>query len=119
MTKLTGAKLLDCVKKNKDADKETLLEAAGYFSTRSDGSKSFSPTVVGDFYQNLLRAQGLEVAALQKSSSGRSLPYKTTVMTKGQCLLGKGYLIKEGFKPSDKFRVETKDGAIKLTFIEN
>lgn len=118
MEQLTGKDLLEAIKKNPEASKEELLSLCGYFNTREDGSKSFSPTVMGQFYQAVIEAQGLDLDALKKPSpsgrSGRSLPYTATCMKNGQILLGSGYLKAGNFKPGDSFKVETKDGALRL-----
>lgn len=123
MDQLKGKDLLDAIKKNPDASKEELLSLCGYFNTREDGSKSFSPTVMGQFYQAVIEAQGLDLDALKKPSSsgrgGRSLPYTATCMKNGQVLLGAGYLKAGGYKPGDSFKVQTKDGAIRLVPVGN
>lgn len=110
---LVGQALLDCVKDNVDADKNTLLEASGYF-TENNGKKSYQSQA---FYTALLEAQGIELKGFKKPSSGgvgRALPYKTVVQKNGSIVLGKGYLVKEGFETGDVFRVKCKEGALRL-----
>lgn len=118
MEPLKGKDLLEAIKNNPEASKEQLLSLCGYFNTREDGTKSFSPTVMGLFYQAVIEAQGLDLDVLKKPSpsgrSGRSLPYTATCMKNGQVLLGSGYLKAGGYKPGDTFRVETRDGAMRL-----
>ena len=51
------------------------------------------------------------------SKGGRELPYQTTVMKNGQVVLGAGSLRKHGFPVRAKFKVQNKDGAIRLVAI--
>ena len=51
------------------------------------------------------------------SKGGRELPYQTMVMKNGQVVLGAGSLRKHGFPVRAKFKVQNKDGAIRLVAI--
>ena len=116
MEPLTGSKLLEVVKANVDASKQELLEKTGYTTTTADGKKSFNQNL---FYRALVEAQGISLDAFTKPSGGgtggRKLPYKTTVQKNGSIVVGRGYFVKHEYSPGQVFKVETKDGAIKLT----
>ena len=120
-TCLTGKELLEVVKKNSDSAKEVLPELAGQYTTDSKGKKSFQ---LIDFYTALLEAQWLDLAGMKPASSGgsggqggRELPFQTKVMKHGPVLLGVWYLRQYGFPVGSKFKVQTKDGAIRLVAI--
>ena len=117
MEALTGDALLKVVKDNVDASKQDLLEKIGYTSKNADGKTSFNQQ---QFYKALVEAQGISLDALTKPSSiggtgGRKLPYKTTVQKNGSIVVGRGYFVKHEYQPGQVFKVETKEGAIKLT----
>ena len=119
MPKLQGDELLQLVKDNADAAKEVLLEKAGYYTTKPDGSKSYK---MSEFYTALISAQGLDLAHAAKPSggggTGRQLGYETTCQKNGSVLLGRGYTSKHGYEPGSSFEVAIKPGAIKLTPIK-
>lgn len=118
---LKGEELLTVLKQNQDAPKETLLELTGYTSQK-DGKTSYAYT---GFYQAVIEAQGLSIPAIKTPSKGagkrggRELPWETTCQSNGQLLLGSGYLREAGLEPGAEFKVETRDGAIKLTLKES
>lgn len=119
MTPLTGEELLKVVTSNVDADKNTLLEKAGYFTEGSDGKKSYKAT---EFYRALLEAQGIELEGFKPKASGgagtgtgRKLPYKTTVQKNGSVVVGAGYFRAHDIPVGTALRIETKNGSIRLT----
>jgi hypothetical protein len=57
-TMLTGAELLAKVKELGDASKSELVKAAGYLSTKKDGTERLNYTA---FYEALLEAKGMNL----------------------------------------------------------
>ena len=118
---LKGDELLAVLRQNQTAPKETLLELTGYTTTKSDGSKSYAYT---NFYQAVIEAQGLVIPAIKAPSKGagkrggRELPWETKCQSNNQILIGSGYLREAGLEPGAEFRVDTKDGELKLTLVE-
>lgn len=115
MEPLTGKALLDFIQKNPDMPKDELVESTGYFTEKPDGGKSLRYM---DFYQHLLEAKGVSLAPAKSPSRGRSLPYVASVQKNGNIILGAGYITRYGFKPGDSFRIETRQGSIKLVPVE-
>ena len=64
---LTGSDLLAKVKELGDASKSELVRAAGYLSTKKDGSERLNFTA---FYEALLDAKGVSVG--KDSSKGKA-----------------------------------------------
>lgn len=117
---LTGEELLSVLRQNQDAPKETLLELTGY-TTDKGGKKSYLYT---GFYQAVIEAQGLVIPSIKAPTKGagkrggRELPWETKCQSNNQILLGSGYLREAGLEPGAEFRVETKDGELKLILVE-
>ncbi len=82
---LTGSDLLAKVKELGDASKSDLVRAAGYVSTRKDGSVRLNFTA---FYEALLEAKGVSLGdggGSVKGKGGRSLSYVATVRAMATC----------------------------------
>jgi hypothetical protein len=85
---LTGPDLLAKVKEQGDASKSDLVRAAGYVSTKKDGSERLNFTA---FYEALLEAKGVSLGEGNgngKGKGGRSLSYVATVQGNGNLLVG-------------------------------
>ena len=111
---LTGAELLAKVKELGDASKSELVRAAGYLSTKKDGSERLNFTA---FYEALLEAKGVSVGngiGAGKGKAGRSLSYIATVQGNGNLLVGKAYTGFLDLKPGDEFEIKLGKKQIRL-----
>ncbi len=111
---LTGSDLLDKVKEQGDASKSDLVRAAGYVSTKKDGSERLNFTA---FYEALLEAKGVslgEGVGNGKGKAGRSLSYVATVQGNGNLLVGKAYTAMLDLKPGDEFEIKLGRKQIRL-----
>lgn len=84
---LTGSDLLAIVKALPDASKSDLARAAGYVSTRTDGSERLNYTA---FYEALLEAKGVSFedgGGKSKGKAGRNLSYLVKVQFNGNLLV--------------------------------
>jgi len=111
---LTGADLLAKVKELGDASKSELVRAAGYLSTKKDGSERLNFTA---FYEALLEAKGISVGngtGEGKGKAGRSLSYVATVQGNGNLLVGKAYTGFLDLKPGDEFEIKLGRKQIRL-----
>jgi hypothetical protein len=111
---LTGSDLLAKVKELGDASKSDLVRAAGYLSTKKDGSERLNFTA---FYEALLEAKGVslgEGTAKGKGRGGRSLSYVATVQGNGNLLVGKAYTAMLDLKPGDEFEIKLGRKQIRL-----
>jgi hypothetical protein len=110
---LTGSDLLAKVKELGDASKSELVRAAGYVSTKKDGSERLNFTA---FYEALLDAKGVTLAQGGGSAGkrGRSLSFVATVQTNGNLLVGNAYTAKLGVKPGDVFEIKLGKKQIRL-----
>jgi hypothetical protein len=102
---LTGSELLAKVKELSDGSKSDLVRAAGYVSTKKDGTERLNFTA---FYEALLEAKGMNFGAGSsggKGRPGRSLSFNTKIQFNGNLLLGKAYTAKLGLKPGDEFEI--------------
>ncbi|MCT0199562.1 AbrB family transcriptional regulator [Synechococcus sp. CS-1325] len=110
---LTGADLLAKVKELGDASKSDLVRAAGYVSTKKDGSERLNFTA---FYEALLEAKGVSLgsgsAAVGKG--GRKLSYVATVQGNGNLLIGKAYTAFLDLQPGDEFEIKLGRKQIRL-----
>ncbi|MFZ0406587.1 MAG: AbrB family transcriptional regulator [Cyanobium sp.] len=106
---LTGTELLAKVKELGDASKSDLVRAAGYVSTKKDGSERLNFTA---FYEALLEAKGMNLGAsggrgaAGKGRPGRSLSYATKVQFNGNLMVGKAYTSLLDLKPGDVFEIK-------------
>ena len=111
---LTGSELLAKVKELGDASKSDLVRAAGYVSTKKDGSERLNFTA---FYEALLEAKGVnlgEGGGNGKGKAGRSLSYVATVQGNGNLLVGKAYTAMLDLKPGDEFEIKLGRKQIRL-----
>ncbi len=111
---LTGADLLAKVKDLGDVSKSDLVRAAGYVSTKKDGSERLNFTA---FYEALLEAKGVslgEGGGNGKGKGGRSLSYVATVQGNGNLLVGKAYTALLDLKPGDEFEIKMGRKQIRL-----
>ena len=111
---LTGSDLLAKVKELGDASKSDLVRAAGYVSTKKDGSERLNFTA---FYEALLEAKGVSLGdggGNGKGKGGRSLSYVATVQGNGNLLVGKAYTAMLDLKPGDEFEIKLGRKQIRL-----
>ena len=111
---LTGSELLSKVKEMGHAStKSDLVRAAGYVSTKKDGSERLNFSA---FYAALLKAKGfnLSPSGSRGGKRGRSLSYVATVQGNGNLLVGSAYTAKLGFQPGDLFQIKLTKKQIRL-----
>jgi hypothetical protein len=111
---LTGSELLAKVKEQGDASKSDLVRAAGYVSTKKDGSERLNFTA---FYEALLEAKGVSLGEGNgngKGKAGRSLSYVATVQGNGNLLVGKAYTAMLDLRPGDEFEIKLGRKQIRL-----
>jgi hypothetical protein len=111
---LIGSDLLAKVKEQGDASKSELVRAAGYVSTKKDGSERLNFT---SFYEALLEAKGVslgEGGGNGKGKAGRSLSYVATVQGNGNLLVGKAYTALLDLNPGDEFEIKLGRKQIRL-----
>ena len=111
---LTGPELLAKVKELGDASKSELVKAAGYVSTKQDGSERLNFTA---FYEALLDAKGVNLgdgAGRSGRRPGRQLSYVATVQGNGNLLVGKAYTALLGLQPGDEFQIKLGRKQIRL-----
>ena len=103
---LTGSELLSKVKEMGHAStKSDLVRAAGYVSTKKDGSERLNFSA---FYAALLKAKGVNLSpsGSRGGKRGRSLSYVATVQGNGNLLVGSAYTAKLGLQPGDLFHIK-------------
>ena len=109
---LTGSELLTRVKEQGDASKSDLVRAAGYVSTKKDGSERLNFTA---FYEALLEAKGVSLGdGGSKDGPGRKLSYVATVQGNGNLLVGKAYTAMLGLQPGDEFEIKLGRKQVRL-----
>ena len=111
---LTGSDLLAKVKELGDASKSDLVRAAGYVSTKKDGSERLNFTA---FYEALLEAKGVSLGdggGSGKGKGGRRLSYVATVQGNGNLLVGKAYTAMLDLRPGDEFEIKLGRKQIRL-----
>ena len=109
---LTGPDLLAKVKEQGDASKSDLVRAAGYVSSKKDGSERLNFTA---FYEALLEAKGVSLGEGNgKGKAGRSLSYVATVQGNGNLLVGKAYTAMLDLRPGDEFEIKLGRKQIRL-----
>jgi hypothetical protein len=111
---LIGSELLAKVKEQGDASKSDLVRAAGYLSTKKDGSERLNFTA---FYEALLEAKGVSLGdggGNGKGKAGRSLSYVAKVQFNGNLLVGKAYTALLDLKPGDEFEIKLGKKQIRL-----
>ena len=114
-TMLTGSELLAKLKELGDVSKSDLVRAAGYVSTKKDGTERLNFTA---FYEALLEAKGVSLGdggrSGGKARPGRSLSFATKVQFNGNLLVGKAYTAQLGLEPGDEFEIKLGRKQIKL-----
>ncbi|MCP9916250.1 AbrB family transcriptional regulator [Cyanobium sp. ATX 6F1] len=111
---LTGPDLLAKVKELGDVSKSDLVRAAGYVSTKKDGSERLNFTA---FYEALLEAKGVSLGTNGGGSvgkGGRKLSYVATVQGNGNLLIGKAYTALLGLEAGDEFEIKLGRKQIRL-----
>ncbi len=111
---LTGSELLAKVKELGDASKSDLVRAAGYVSTKKDGSERLNFTA---FYEALLEAKGVSFGdggGNGKGKGGRRLSYVATVQGNGNLLVGTAYTAMLDLRPGDEFEIKLGRKQIRL-----
>ena len=111
---LTGSELLTKVKEQSDASKSDLVRAAGYVSTKKDGSERLNFTA---FYEALLEAKGVSLGdggGTGKGKGGRKLSYVATVQGNGNLLVGKAYTAMLDLRPGDELEIKLGRKQIRL-----
>ena len=112
-TMLTGTDLLTKVKEMGEASKSDLVRAAGYVSSKKDGTERLNFTA---FYEALLEAKGVSLSqgTGRPGRRGRSLSYVATVQGNGNLLVGNAYTAQLGLKPGDVFEIKLGKKQIRL-----
>ena len=111
---LTGKDLLAKVKDLGDVSKSDLVKACGYVSTKKGGGERLNFTA---FYEALLEAKGVNLAAESASGigkGGRKLSYVATVQGNGNLLIGKAYTALLDLKPGDEYKIKLGKKQIRL-----
>ena len=110
---LTGSDLLTKVKEMGDVSKSDLVRAAGYVSSKKDGTERLNFTA---FYEALLEAKGVSLSqgSTRGGKRGRSLSYVATVQGNGNLLVGNAYTAQLGLKPGDLFEIKLGKKQIRL-----
>ena len=109
---LTGTELLAKVKELGDGSKSELVRAAGYVSTKKDGTERLNFTA---FYEALLEAKGVSFGdGGGKGRPGRQLSFVTKVQFNGNLMVGKAYTAQLGLEPGDEFEIKLGRKQIKL-----
>jgi len=112
---LTGQELIDLKRRMEDegASKSEMCEAAGYVSTKKDGSRRLNFTA---FYEALLEAKGCGFGG--SGRPGRKLGYVCKVNAVGAAIVGARYVEQLGLEVGDPFRISVGRKRIVLTRIE-
>jgi len=111
---LTGTELISKLKELGDATKSDLVRAAGFVSTKKDGSERLNFTA---FYEALLEAKGISLgdgSGKGRGKGGRTLSYVATVQGNGNLLVGKAYTALLDLEPGDEFEIKLGRKQIKL-----
>jgi hypothetical protein len=111
---LIGTELLAKVKELSDGSKSDLVRAAGYVSTKKDGTERLNFTA---FYEALLEAKGMNFgpgSSGGKGRPGRSLSYATKVQFNGNLMVGRAYTAQLGLEPGDEFEIKLGRKQIQL-----
>jgi hypothetical protein len=114
MITLTGADLLAKVKELGDSSKADVVRAAGYHTTKKDGSERLNFTA---FYEALLEAKGMQLGSARTKGDkrpGRHLSYATKVQFNGNLMVGQAYTAQLGLEPGDEFEIKLGRKQIRL-----
>lgn len=104
---LIGKPLLQKVKELKEEmqnpSRRELARLCGYASKTRKGEVRIN---VAEFYEELLKAKGLNLDSEGSQRRGREATYRVTVQKNGQILIGAAYTKSMGLKPGDEFDVK-------------
>lgn len=113
MARLTGDALLAYVRDREGADRDEIIEGAGYVVRRGD--KTSLQRV--KFFEALSQAQGLDLGAAPVQGNSKHGPragYRIKVGAKGLVPISAAYTKQVGLVPGSYATVEIDDGAIVL-----
>lgn len=111
-TPLTGKALLSKVKELNDLPRTEKARECGYFSISKNGQERVN---IADFYDAVLAAKGIAVAAkAKKDGRGREATYKITVQQDGQMIVGKAYTKVMGLKGGEELTIKLGNKHIRL-----
>jgi hypothetical protein len=111
---LSGSELIAKVKELGDVSKSELVRAAGYVSSKKDGSERLNFTA---FYEALLDAKGISLSdgdSKGRGKGGRKLSHTTKVQFNGNLMIGKAYTSQLDLKPGDEFEIKLGNKQIRL-----
>ncbi len=115
MEPLTGAELLAHNKSFAGSLKEA-AQAAGYVKNLPDGRVRIS---LSRYREALLAAAGVQTASSSKrSTSGRPLSFKASVLKAGHLVLGAPYLAQAGLGHGDQVHIKVSKGRLVLSSSE-
>ncbi len=104
---LTGKSLLQKVKELKEEmsnpTRRELARLCGYTSKTRKGEARIN---VAEFYEELLKAKGLNLDSESAQRRGREATFRVSVQKNGQILIGAAYTKSMGLKPGDEFDVK-------------
>ncbi|MEI6829635.1 MAG: AbrB-like transcriptional regulator [Synechococcaceae cyanobacterium ELA445] len=121
---LTGADLLAKIEELGDVSKFDLVRAAGYVSTKLDGTERLNFT---DFYQAVLEAQNEfedlgsreEGGGMARNFDDRKLSYVATVQGNGNLCIGRAYTALLELDPGDEFEIKPVLKQINLIHLDS
>lgn len=103
MAKLIGDELLEFVRENAGADRDVVIEGAGYISNRG-GRPSLQRT---EFFQALSAAQGVTIGrTVPRSNKGKEPAFRLKVGATGTVPLGSAYTSKINVSPGEYVAIE-------------
>ena len=111
MARLTGPKLLEFLEINKGAERDKLIEGAGYTSSRN-GKVSLQRT---KFFETLAAANGHQLGASparENNLQGKAATYRLKVGPNGLIPLSRAYTAQCGMVPGSYVTVAIEDGAL-------
>jgi hypothetical protein len=110
---LAGPELLAKVKELGDVSKSDLVRAAGYVSTKKDGTERLNFTA---FYEAILEAKGVGFGGDSSGHGkpGRKLSFTTKVQFNGNLMVGKAYTAMLGLEPGDEFEIKLGRKQVRL-----
>jgi len=110
---LAGPELLAKVKELGDVSKSDLVRAAGYVSTKKDGTERLNFTA---FYEAMLEAKGVGFGGDSSGHGkpGRKLSFTTKVQFNGNLMVGKAYTAMLGLEPGDEFEIKLGRKQVRL-----
>jgi len=111
---LIETELLAKAKDLADGSKSDLVRAAGYVSTKKEGTERLN---FAAFDEALLEAKGMNFATgsiASKGKPGRILSFATKIQFNGNLMEGKAYTAQLGLEPGDKFEIKLGRKQIQL-----